>query len=598
MLKSSKKGEFQVIEHNVDLCIVGGGMAGVLAAIAASRHGAKVLLMNDRPVLGGNASSEVRMWIRGARGENLQETGVLEEIALENIYRNPYLNFSIWDSVLYEAVRFEPNIELVLNCSCCDLEMEGQFISEVRGWQTTTQRWHKVKARLFADCSGDSVLAPLSGAAFRWGREASDEFNEDIEPTVADRRTMGMSCLIQARETSSLKTYIPPKWANKYTKEDFPYRMPINDSSVWKKQNFWWMELGGLQDSISDTEEIRDELLKVAFGVWDFIKNSGYCEAENWELDWVGFLPGKRESRRYVGKHILTQNDVQSGGKFSDIVAYGGWSMDDHHPGGFRHRGKPTVYHHAPSPYGIPYRCLYSKNVQNLLFAGRNISATHAALSSTRVMATCAMLGQAIGTAAAIAVRYDILPQGVYENHIEELKQMLMEDDCYLPWNVREIPYLTQKSKIKASHGNPTVLVNGIDRPVGDEYNGWIAPLNSWVKLDFRGEVKIKQVRIVFDSDINRKTWDEIDDQIKRFPMRCNVFLNQEPVILPKTLIKAFRLEISDGEGKWRTIYREVNNYRRLVKVELDAITTSAIRLVPESTWGCDEARIFAFDAR
>ncbi len=595
MLISSEKKDFKVIEHEVDLCVIGGGMAGMLAAIAAARHGIKVALMNDRPVLGGNASSEIRMWIRGAHGDNLQETGILEEIALNNIYRNPYLNFSVWDSVLYEAVRFEPNIDLILNCSCCDLEMDGQSIASIKGWQTTTQSWHVVRARFFADCSGDSVLAPLSGAEYRWGREASDEFNEDIEPPVGDRKTMGMSCLIQARETGSPKTYIPPKWADKYTKDDFPFRMNFDDPKAWTTCNYWWMELGGESDSIHDTEKLRDELLKIAFGVWDFIKNSGYHDADNWELEWVGFLPGKRESRRYVGDYILNQNDVSNEGRFEDIVAYGGWSMDDHHPAGFRYSGEPTIFHPAPSPYGIPYRCLYSKNISNLFFAGRNISATHAALSSTRVMATCARLGQAVGTAAAIAVKCNLTPRGVYERRIEELKQYLMEDDCYLPWNVRKIPELTKAAHIKASHGDPIPLINGIDRPVGDEYNGWKAPLGSWVEFDFGTEKPIEQVRLVFDSDLNRRTWNDVDKNIKRFPMRCNVFQHQKPLSIPQTLIKSFRLEVFEGEDRWRTVYREDCNYQRLVRVNLD-LSASRIRLVPETTWGCEDARLFAFD--
>ena len=211
--------------HKVDFCVVGGGLAGMCAAIAAARHGAKVALMQDRPVLGGNASSEVRMWVCGAHGENNRETGLIEEIALESRYRNPRRNYSLWDSILYEKVRFEPNIELLLNCSCTDATMEDNRVVLVKGWQTTTQMWHTVEADLFADCSGDSILAPLTGAEVRVGREARAEFDEDIEPEEADRKTMGMSCLIQARETGSPQTYIPPTWANVYeTDEDLPFR--------------------------------------------------------------------------------------------------------------------------------------------------------------------------------------------------------------------------------------------------------------------------------------------------------------------------------------------------------------------------------------
>ena len=165
--------ELKKVTHKVDFCVVGGGIAGMLAAISAARHGVKVALMQDRPVLGGNASSEIRMWICGAgsRVRNLQETGILEEIALENMKRNPERNYSIWDSILYEKVRFEPNITLLLNCACTSVEMDGSSIKSVTGFQLTTYTWHTVEAKIFADCSGDSILAPLTGAEHRIGRE-------------------------------------------------------------------------------------------------------------------------------------------------------------------------------------------------------------------------------------------------------------------------------------------------------------------------------------------------------------------------------------------------------------------------------------------
>ena len=280
---------------------------------------------------------------------------------------------------------------------------------------------------------------------------------------------MGMSCLIQARETDRPQPFIPPAWAHPYRTDD---DLPRRDHGVCDS-NFWWLELGGEQDCIHDTEAVRDELLKAAFGVWDHIKNHGDHGAENWALDWVGFLPGKRESRRCLGDHLLTQNDVRAGARFDDLVAYGGWPMDDHHPGGLRWRDAPNIFHPAPSPYGIPYRCLYSRNVANLFFAGRNISVTHAALSSTRVMATCAILGQAVGTAAALAAREGLLPRGLGEKRIGELQQALMSDDCYLPWRSRSVPDLAKSARLTASAGDPEPLRNGVDRPVGEQDNGW-----------------------------------------------------------------------------------------------------------------------------
>lgn len=256
----------QTIDHQVEFCVIGGGLAGMCAAITAARHGVKTLLMHERPVLGGNASSEIRMWICGAHGN--QETGLIEEFRLENLYRNTYPCYSVWDSILYEKVRFQENLTLLLNCSCQECEMDGSRIKAVKGYQQTTQRYHRVEAKIFADCSGDSILAPLTDAEFRVGREAQGEFKESIAPLEADRKTMGMSCLIQARETTSQQPFIPPSWANKYTKaSDLPHRLcPFSP-----RQNFWWIELGGEYDSIGDTEELRDELLKVAFGVWDYM---------------------------------------------------------------------------------------------------------------------------------------------------------------------------------------------------------------------------------------------------------------------------------------------------------------------------------------
>jgi hypothetical protein len=580
--------------HTVDFCVVGGGMAGLCAAVAAARRGARVALVQDRPVLGGNASSEVRMWICGAHGENHRETGIIEEIHLENNHRNPSSNFAIWDSILYETARLEPNLTLLLNCSCHAAGMAGPRVAWVRGWQTTAETWHTVRASLFADCSGDSILAPLTGAEFRVGREARSEFNEDIEPDVADSRTMGMSCLFQVRETSTPKPFIPPRWANVYaTDADLPRR----GHGFTGLSNFWWMELGGEADSIHDTEALRDELLKVAFGVWDHLKNRGDHGAANWELEWVGFLPGKRESRRYLGDHVLTQNDIRAEGRFDDLVAYGGWSMDDHHPGGIRWPGDPTVFHPAPSPYGSPYRSLYSRNLENLLFAGRNISCTHAAMSSTRVMATCAVCGQAVGTAASLAARYGTSPRGVYREHLRELQQALLDDDCYLPWHAREVPELSRSAALTASEGDPEPLRNGVDRPVGGRGNDWAgAPGASWVQYRFPQPHRVTQVRLVCDSSLNRQGKGACARHAEKNCL-SNYPLNQPPRTIPETVLRAFRIEALDRQGQWQHLVTCADNHQRLVRVPLE-VSTQSVRLVPLSTWGAPLARLFAFDVR
>lgn len=578
------------VTHQVDFCVVGGGMAGLIAAIAAARHGAKVALIHDRPVLGGNASSEIRMHICGAHGQNNRETGILEEILLENHYRNPTPNYSVWDSVSYGKTRYQDNLSLLLNCSVSQGAMDGNRLRSVTGWQLTTETRHTVEADVFADCSGDGILAPLSGADFRIGREARDEFGESIAPEQADRKTMGMSCLFQAREYDRPQPFIAPDWAYKFTK---PEDLRGRNAEV-RKTNFWWIEVGGEQDSIHDTEELRDELLKIAFGVWDYIKNHSDQDVENWALDWLGFLPGKRESRRYLGDHILTQNDVAAEGRFDDLVAYGGWSMDDHFPAGFYHPKAGTIFHPAPSPFGIPYRSLYSRNIENLFCAGRCHSATHAAMSATRVMGTTSVMGQAVGTAAAIAVREGSTPRGVYEWHLAELQATLMDDDTYLPWHSRPVAELSRCARLSADGGDPEPLRSGIDRPIGEVDNGWTGSAGTGVTYTF-GEVQpVSEARIVFDSDLNRK------DTARGYParnMRCFYAIDADPWAVPSTLVRSFRLDVQDAAGVWRTVHREANNYQRLVRVSLD-VDATAVRLIPETTWGADRAHLFAFEVR
>ena len=582
----------ETINHKADFCVVGGGLSGMAAAVAAARHGTKTVLIQDRPVLGGNASSECRMWISGAK-DDVHETGYVEELKLENNYRNPQLSWSIWDSITYESVRFQPNLELILNCSVNDLTMDGRRITSVKGWQTTTQTWHVVEAKLFADCSGDSILAPLSGADFRIGREARNEFGEDFGPDEEDLKTMGMSCLIQARETDSPKKFIPPTWANKYLTDS---DMPNRGHGYRGLSNFWWIELGGEDDSIRDTETVRDRLLAVAFGVWDHIKNHGDHKADNWILDWVGFLPGKRESRRYLGDHILTQQEIKAEGRFDDMVAYGGWPMDDHDPAGMNGAGRPNTNYPAPSPYGIPYRSLYSRNVENLFFAGRNISVTHAALSSTRVMATCATVGQAVGVAAAIAAANGLTPRGVYESHIKELQNILMDDDCYLPWHVRPIAELSRKAVLKASEGDPEVLRNGIDRPLDSHENVWSCQANGWAEYDFGRMVSLKRARLIFDSDLNRKGQGDCATYEER-NLLSNYPLNQPDRPVPPTLVKSFRLEVKDANGLWKTVWETTTNHQRLVMIPLDC-DGCAVRIVPTETWGAPSCRLFAFEVK
>ena len=556
------------VEYNAQFCVVGGGLSGLCAAISAARHGIKTVLMQDRPVLGGNASSEIRMWVCGAQG--YRATGIIEELELENFYQNPAHKFPIWDSVLYEKAILEPNIKLLLNCSCLDAEMDGNTIKSVTGWQSVSQTYYKINADYFADCSGDSILAPLTGADFTYGREAKAEFNETIPPDVADRKTMGMSCLMQLRETDHKTYFKAPSWAYKYEKpEDFPGRVPKNIND-----NFWWIETGGLKDCIYDTDECRDELLKICYGVWDYMKNYSDIDADNWELEWIGFLPGKRESNRYRGAYVISQNDVEAGGKFDDVVAFAGWKMDDHFPEGFYYKGElSTIFHPAPSPWGITYRSLYSRNINNLYFAGRNISVTHAALSSSRVMETCSLLGQAVGTAVSVVINENYTPQTV---DIKKVQELLMQDDCFLPGLNRNVSELTKKA-----HTNAEIVRNGIER---ETQNCWIGNKGDYIEYSFDVPQTVQKIRIVFDSDLKRNYQN----------MPCNFKLNEPRFKLPETIIKKYLIILTDENGNESVIAVD-ENHQRLVWHNVGKKLIK-VRLVPNETWGCKTFNVFSFE--
>ena len=604
-------GELKKIDRKVNVCVIGGGLAGTFAAVAAARHGARVALMQDRPVLGGNSSSEIRMWVSGAgsRVRNLQETGIMEEVLLENMYRNPTRNFSIWDSILYEKVHAEKNIELLLNCACCFADCEGNKIKSVTGFQLTTYTWQKVEADIFIDCSGDSILAELVDAEYMVGREAKSTFGEEFGLPEADKKTMGMSLMIQAHETDHKVDFIAPDWAYKFTTDE---EMKFKPHECLDKinTNFYWIELGGEADSIHDTEEVRDELLKVAYGVWDHMKNHGEHGADNWELDFIGFLPGKRESRRYVGDYIMTQQDVETGRQFPDEVAYGGWQIDNHLPGGFAMSGKGEGHlqkKRLREPYGIPLRSLYSKNVENLMFAGRNISASHIAFSTVRVMGTCGVMGQAAGTAAALAVQYGMSARQLGKEKITELQNILMEDDCFLPGLRRKISPLCTADTLSAEWGDPSALINGIDRKIWGNDNGYWGMVDRHITYTFKEKTHISDFRLIVDSDLDREYTEGNPDVLNiSNTLFRKLSYNYTTFGFPKCMLKSFRIEALDDNGEWKTVYETDKNHQRMIREKLD-VDTTAIRLIPlgtyfsESLWntyGSAQAHIFSFEVR
>ncbi|MCE9587570.1 MAG: FAD-dependent oxidoreductase [Verrucomicrobia bacterium] len=606
-----QKSPFRTIEHRVDLCVVGGGMTGLCAAVAAARRGASVVLMQDRPALGGNASSEIGVHIIGADRIGsvpyARETGILEELRLKNLVRNPQANLSMWDLVVYDTVRHTPGLELLLNCSCLDATMDGPVLRTVTGWQLSTQTWHVVHAKIFADCSGDAILAPLTGAEHRMGREAAAEYDESFAPDASDPRTMGMSYIFYTREHDKPMPFVPFDWARKFKScDDLPWGQ--GDHARWAVSP-WWAEMGGEHHAIHDSELLRDELFKFNLGLWDHIKN-GSCvhreRAQNWAIEKVQFVPGRRESRRYVGAHVLSQREVEAGGLFPDVVCHGGWTLDDHHPAGAdsfsKHQQPPTIHHPAPSPYGIPYRALYSKNIENLMFAGRVASCTHVAMSSTRVMGTCSVMGQALGTAAALACRHGLMPHGV-SDRIGELQQQLLADDVYLPGVMLDVGETTRRARLEASQGDPEPIRDGFQRPVSSDPfiwmhkpafskvddaelaaydpHSWRAAPGDHAAYHFDKPALVEQVTLILDSNLERSVALKAPGVQEAFP---------------ENLPKQFRVEVRQGSA-WEPVAVITGNTQRQVRVPVNQ-TTDGVRFVLEETHGGDSSQIYGIIPR
>ncbi|WP_275295420.1 FAD-dependent oxidoreductase [Amycolatopsis sp. La24] len=442
-------------DESYDVVVCGGGLAGFSAAVAAARHGASVCLLQNRPVLGGNSSSEIRVTPHGAAAFHAyaRETGIVAEALIEEratnheqIAENGWTN-SQWDLVLYDVAMRTPNLTLHLNTSVHDVRTAGGRITTVFARVDNAETLLRVHGQTFIDCTGDATVAALAGAGYRSGVEAHDEFGEPHAPLQAGPEVMGSSLHFKTVDVGRPVEFHAPDWAVRYDDPDFFYRGGRMPSTL--RCGYWWIEIGPPWDTIHDNEAIRHELTRHVLGIWDYLKNRDprfKNEARNLALDWVGQVPGKRESRRVDGLHLITENELVDRRQFPDEIAFGGWYIDLHTLGGLladtseplNAQGlDPTSEYGAKTnvgPFGIPLRSLISADISNLLLAGRNISGTHAAMGSIRVMSTCAVIGQAAGTAAALALtRNETLASGVSGEAVHVLQQTLLRDGCFLP---------------------------------------------------------------------------------------------------------------------------------------------------------------------
>lgn len=409
-----------------DFVVVGGGIAGMCAAVSASRLGCRVALVNDRPVLGGNNSSEIRVHLGGvieigpnkglgrmirefghSRGGNAQPAGNYEDAKKE------------------EFIAAEKNVTLFAGCRAVAVNTTGGRIASVVVRHIETGEETLLEAPLFADCTGDGTVGFLAGADFRMGRESRDEFGEELAPAAADRMTMGSS--VQWYSVDAGK------------KTDFPvfsYGLNFDETNCEQvTMGEWKWETGMNLDQIADFECIRDYGLLVVYSNWSFLKNGLQDNGKfrNRELGWVAYVAGKRESRRLLGDYVLKQDDIDKHVFHEDASFATTWDLDLHFPDSLnsvRFPGrefKAATKHVHIYPYAVPYRCLYSRNVDNLFMAGRNISVTHVALGSVRVMRTTGMMGEVVGMAASLCRKYGTLPRGVYQRHLDELRSLMRE---------------------------------------------------------------------------------------------------------------------------------------------------------------------------
>lgn len=574
-----------------NVAVIGGGVAGICAAVSSARNGAKTVLVQDRSVLGGNASSEVRVHLNGVNhlknGLAERETGVIEEILLHNRFHNPQESYPYWDHLLYDFVTREPNLELLVNTSAIEAIMKGGKISAARCWQGPSETEYIIYADYFIDCSGDGLLAATSGASYRTGREGKAEFNEKYAPEKSDGWQMGASLLFFSKNMGKPMPYEAPHYALPFDlKKSHPGRK-IRTVEL----GYWWIEVGSDDDIVADFDENRHKLMGYVHGIWDYVKNSGdYPEAENYALDWVGSFPGRRESRRFMGDYIVSETDMTEHKHFRDAVAFGGWSLDEHNPGGIENLSEPPSYFHEHFSriYEYPFRSLYSKDVSNLLFAGRNVSQTHIALSSSRIMATCALMGQAVGTAAALCFEKGLSPRVLGEAHIDDLQEQLLRDDVFIPHRAAKDPKdLAKKTSVifasSTKSGDAGLLIDGMSRDFEGAVHHWCSKgLPADVQMEWDIPVSLSKVEVKCDTNVTRNIMMRHDSRNDK------AFTNTIPEELLKSLVLEARVR-----GVWKKLGAIDKNRTRLIKFSFEKIKTSAIRIRLLETYGKEDGKLF-----
>ncbi len=577
-----------------DVFVAGGGLAGVCAAIAAARSGAKTVLVQDRSRLGGNASSEIRMHPLGIDSEKWgwREAGILEEIKLDNAANNPQRSWEVWDLLLYDKCISEPNLTLILDTSVFAAESDGGQIRCAYARCDKTLSIYKISAKIFVDCTGDSRLAMEAGAELMDGREGSEKFGEPLADTYQKGGHLCSSIMFTSKVLDRPVPFKAPAWAKKITAENLQFR----DPSRWGfDYGYWFISHGGLADTIRDNEVIRFELLSIVLGVWDYIKNSGkYPETANRALDFIGMIPGKRDSFRIAGERIFTQHDIAGGWKnLPDQVAAVGWPMEDQPSEGFYATGKKPAMYGGNTPfYNLPLTAMYAKGLKNLMMAGRNMSTSHLAFTSTRVMNVCAVAGQTAGTAAAMCSKQNMFPRDISASAklVETLRQKLLRDGQIILGAKNTDPLdFARCAKISATHScdgtAPANIVTGQIFDMKGEYkNRWRAEISAIPSITVQWETPtpISEVTVNLDTGSRLLT-----------PTLETAFVKKVVQAPQPETLKDFDIKATLPDGTEKELAKVRDNYQKRCVIKFPKINALKLTLQCLATNGSPKVSIF-----
>ncbi len=576
-----------------DVLVAGGGLAGVCAAISAAREGAKVILVQDRSRLGGNASSEIKMHPLGMHHNNsgFREGGIIEEILLDNLNVNPQKEWDVWDLLLYDKVISEKNITLFLDTDLCGVETDKNEIKKAFARCDTSRTFYEIAAKIYIDCTGDSRLAGEAGATLFDGRDTPQTYGEQFSGYDPQGTHQGSSILFTSKDFGKPMPFKAPSWARKITAENIKHR-GIDKNRL--EYGFWWVELGGDMNAIADSEKLRFELLRLVLGAWDYVKNSGkFPEAENRALTSIGMIPGRRDTFRIKGEYIFKEQDILGNWQnLEDAVAVGGWSMDDHPKEGFDATGRGACRQIRKAHYyNIPFGSLISCEFKNLMMAGRNISCSHVAFTSTRVMLTSASCGNAAGTAAAMAVSLKKSPKQIRENKklMSELQQTLLRNNQAIVGiknqDKNDLALLaTVSANTAARDTSAQNVISGVAFDLKGEYkNRYIAEISKKPVLNLKWDKpqKVSKIQITFDASNRELTMTSHSGYLK------SIVWAPQPEI-----IKDFRIVGTSPDGKKEVLAEVKGNYQRLWRTSFPTKRLSSIDIELLATNGNNFARV------